>query len=174
MEEVHTQVNLIESKYLEAVLFAAAKPLDMATLQAVFEVETAILSASMERLEADLREAERGIRLRQTGAGYELVSSLDTSTYVGRIRRKEEKLSSAAMETLAVIAFKQPVTKSEVEEIRGVNSERVIKQLQEKELIVELGRKDTIGRPVLYGTTDKFLRSVGIDSLQDLQQGIGE
>ena len=76
------------------------------------------------------------------------------------------------METLAVIAFKQLVTKSEIEEVRGVNCEKVLKHLISRDLVMELGRKESIGRPVLYGTTDTFLRSVGIESVETLKQEV--
>ena len=76
------------------------------------------------------------------------------------------------METLAVIAFKQPITKGEVEEFRGVNCEKVLKQLLARDMIVELGRKETIGRPVIYGTSDNFLRTVGANSIEELQQSM--
>ena len=74
------------------------------------------------------------------------------------------------METLAVIAYKQPITKAEIEEVRGVNSDKVIKQLLSRALIAELGHKDTVGRPILYGTTDEFLRSTGVTSIDDLHK----
>ena len=74
------------------------------------------------------------------------------------------------METLAVIAYKQPITKAEIEEVRGVNSDKVIKQLLSRSLIAELGHKDTVGRPILYGTTDEFLRSTGVTSIDDLHK----
>ncbi|MBF1761893.1 MAG: SMC-Scp complex subunit ScpB, partial [Veillonella sp.] len=119
-----------------------------------------------------LETSDRGLRIRKTGAGIELVTAPDCGTYLQKVRRKEDKLSKAALETLAVVAFKQPVTKSEVEELRGVNCEKVLKQLLSRALITELGHKDTVGRPTLYGTTDEFLRSVGIDSIDDLQASL--
>lgn len=161
--------NLIEGRLLEAVLFAAAMPLPIDTLAEIFDCEPAELEESLALYGKELEEQERGIRLHQTGAGAELVSAPECSTYVEKIREKEATLSRAAMETLAVVAFKQPVTRAEIEELRGVNSERVLKQLLEKELIVELGRRDSVGRPVLYGTTDHFLRSLGISSLDSLR-----
>ena len=78
------------------------------------------------------------------------------------------------METLAVIAYKQPITKAEIEEVRGVNSDKIIKQLLTRSLIAELGHKDTVGRPILYGTTDEFLRSAGVESIEALYQEVLE
>ena len=115
---------------------------------------------------------KRGLRLKVSGVGAELVSAPESSEYVSKIRQREDRLSPAAMETLAVIAFKQPVTKSEIEEVRGVNCEKVLKHLVSRDLVMELGRKESIGRPVLYGTTDTFLRSVGIESVETLKREV--
>ena len=112
--------------------------------------------------------------MRVSGAGIELVSAMESADYVGHIRKREDKLSNAAMETLAVIAYKQPITKAEIEEIRGVNSDKIIKQLLNRSLIAELGHKDTVGRPILYGTTDEFLRSAGVESIEALHQEVLE
>ena len=112
--------------------------------------------------------------MRVSGAGIELVSAMECADYVGHIRKREDKLSNAAMETLAVIAYKQPITKAEIEEIRGVNSDKIIKQLLTRSLIAELGHKDTVGRPILYGTTDEFLRSAGVESIEALHQEVSE
>ncbi|MBF1760509.1 SMC-Scp complex subunit ScpB, partial [Veillonella sp.] len=109
-----------------------------------------------------------------SGAGVELVSAMESADYVGHIRKREDKLSNAAMETLAVIAYKQPITKAEIEEVRGVNSDKIIKQLLTRSLIAELGHKDTVGRPILYGTTDEFLRSAGVESIEALHQEVSE
>ena len=81
-------------------------------------------------------------------------------------------MSHAALETLAVIAFKQPVTKAEIEEVRGVNCDRLLKQLLSRQLITELGHKDTIGRPIIYGTTEEFLRSIGVNSIDELHEEV--
>ena len=110
----------------------------------------------IEELQRELEEQNRGIRIRISGAGVELVSAVECADYVGHIRKREDKLSNAAMETLAVIAYKQPITKAEIEEVRGVNSDKIIKQLLTRSLIAELGHKDTVGRPILYGTTDEI------------------
>ncbi|WP_437128994.1 SMC-Scp complex subunit ScpB [Veillonella magna] len=145
-------------------------PLDI--LAEVFSVTPETMEVALSQYEKALVQEARGIRIRRSGAGIELVTAPEAGRYVSRIRQREDKLSAAAMETLAVVAFKQPVTKAEIEEIRGVNSEKVLKQLLNRDLIAELGRKDTVGRPVLFGTTDTFLRSVGISSIDTLQREI--
>lgn len=158
--------------HLEAILFSAAKPVPIALLGELFDCTTERVESLLEEYGAQLIEAKRGLRLKVSGVGAELVSASESSEYVSKIRQREDRLSQAAMETLAVIAFKQPVTKSEIEEVRGVNCEKVLKHLISRDLVMELGRKESIGRPVLYGTTDTFLRSVGIESVETLKREV--
>ena len=160
----------LPTMHLEAVLFAAAKPISIDMLEEVFGLSRDEIQAYINELKRELEDQHRGIRLRISGAGVELVSAMESADYVGHIR----KLSNAAMETLAVIAYKQPITKAEIEEVRGVNSDKIIKQLLTRSLIAELGHKDTVGRPILYGTTDEFLRSAGVESIEALHQEVSE
>ncbi|WP_295994846.1 SMC-Scp complex subunit ScpB [uncultured Veillonella sp.] len=155
---------------LEAVLFSAVKPISIDVIQDIFELSKQEALEYVDALSSELESHKRGIRVRISAAGIELVSAPESALYIGHIRRKEDKLSNAAMETLAVIAYKQPITKAEIEEVRGVNSDKVIKQLLFRGLIAELGHKDTVGRPILYGTTDEFLRSTGVTSIDDLHK----
>lgn len=165
-------MSSIEFQQLEAVLFAAATPLTVDILADIFEVSVTEVEQVICAYEENLAQERRGIRIRKSASGIELVSAQECSEFVAKIRQRDEKLSGAAMETLAVIAFKQPITKGEVEEFRGVNCEKVLKQLLAREMIVELGRKETIGRPVIYGTSDNFLRTVGANSIEELQQSM--
>ncbi|SNV63625.1 SMC-Scp complex subunit ScpB [Veillonella rodentium] len=164
----------LPTKHLEAVLFSAAKPISLDMLADVFELSEQEIADYIESLQSELELNDRGIRVRVSGAGVELVSVSESAPYVGHIRKREDKLSNAAMETLAVIAYKQPITKAEIEEVRGVNSDKIIKQLLTRSLIAELGHKDTVGRPILYGTTDEFLRSAGVESIDALHQEVSE
>jgi len=123
-------VNSIEFQQLEAVLFAAATPLTIDTLADIFEVYAPEVEKAIKGYEERLVQERRGIRIRKSASGIELVSAQECSEFVTKIRHRDEKLSGAAMETLAVIAFKQPITKGEVEEFRGVNCEKVLKQLK--------------------------------------------
>lgn len=164
----------LPTMHLEAVLFSSAKPISIEMLEEVFELSKEEVQDYIDTLHRELEEQNRGIRLRVSGAGIELVSAMESAAYVGHIRKREDKLSNAAMETLAVIAYKQPITKAEIEEIRGVNSDKIIKQLLNRSLIAELGHKDTVGRPILYGTTDEFLRSAGVESIEALHQEVLE
>ena len=136
---------------LEAVLFSAAKPISIDVIQDIFKLSKQDSLTLIDHLASDLESHKRGIRVRISAAGVELVSAPESAMYIGHIRKKEDKLSNAAMETLAVIAYKQPITKAEIEEVRGVNSDKVIKQL-------------------LSGTTDEFLRSTGVTSIDDLHK----
>ena len=160
----------LPTMHLEAVLFSSAKPISIEMLEEIFELSKEEVQDYIDTLQRELEDQNRGIRLRVSGAGIELVSAMESADYVGHIRKREDKLSNAAMETLAVIAYKQPITKAEIEEIRGVNSDKIIKQLLTRSLIAELGHKDTVGRPILYGTTDEFLRSTGVTSIDDLHK----
>ena len=164
----------LPTKHLEAVLFSAAKPISQDMLADVFELSEQEISDYIKSLQSELELNDQGIRVRVSGAGVELVSVSESAPYVGHIRKREDKLSNAAMETLAVIAYKQPITKAEIEEVRGVNSDKIIKQLLTRSLIAELGHKDTVGRPILYGTTDEFLRSAGVESIDALHQEVSE
>lgn len=164
----------LPTMHLEAVLFSAAKPISLDLLSEIFNLTKKEMYSYVELLQSQLESEQRGIRVRISGAGIELVSASESASYIGHIRKREDKLSNAAMETLAVIAYKQPITKAEIEEIRGVNSDKIIKQLLTRSLIAELGHKDTVGRPILYGTTDEFLRSAGVESLDALHQEVTE
>ena len=164
----------LPTMHLEAVLFSSAKPISIEMLEEVFELSKEEVQDYIDTLQRELEDQNRGIRLRISGVGIELVSAMESADYVGHIRKREDKLSNAAMETLAVIAYKQPITKAEIEEIRGVNSDKIIKQLLTRSLIAELGHKDTVGRPILYGTTDEFLRSAGVESIEALHQEVSE
>ena len=121
----------LPTMHLEAVLFSAAKPISIDMLEEVFGLSTEETQKYIEELQRELKEQNRGIRLRISGAGVELVSAVECADYVGHIRKKEDKLSNAAMETLAVIAYKQPITKAEIERIRGVSSDHVVSRLVE-------------------------------------------
>ena len=118
-----------------------------------------------------LEERGSGLQLQQVAGGWQLVTKAQYFHYVERLSEERDKrLSPAAMETLSIVAFKQPITKQEIEHIRGVRIEKIMSKLLEMELIRELGRKDTIGRPILYGTTDTFLQCFGLNDISDLPE----
>ena len=154
---------------LEAVLFVAGDPVRLDALQKIFAKPPETLRRLAEKLKERLEERGSGLTLREVAGGYQLVTRPD---YYGAIEKLtqvvDRRLTAPTMETLSIIAFKQPITKAEIEAIRGVRAEKALARLLEYELIAEVGRKQAIGRPILYGTTDRFLQVFGLKSLEDL------
>ncbi len=155
---------------LEAVLFAGGDPLTEAQLLEILETDEETLRGLLTSLEEELSARGSGLMLKETAGGWQMVTRPELFKYVERLSQEiNRKLSRAAMETLSIIAFKQPVTKLEIEQIRGVqHAERVLAQLVARELVTEVGRKNVIGRPIQYGTTETFLRAFGLKNLEDL------
>lgn len=154
---------------LEAVLFAAGEPISVAELAAVLQLEKPQVWELLTTLRSSYEAEARGLMLRETAGCFQLVTKpLHYSLLLGLGRRKEVKLTNAAMETLAIVAFKQPVTRAEMEAIRGVKVDGVLNTLLDLGLVAEAGRKKALGNPILYATTDKFLNVFGLASLQDL------
>ena len=161
--------SLNRAGILEAVLFAAGIPLSVPKLAEIIEAPEWEVQETLTELEHILTERGSGIFLRRSAGGYQLVTHPNAFPWVKKLSEKvQPTLSSSAMETLSIIAYKQPITKQEVEHIRGVRAERSIGRLLELELICEMGRKQVIGRPILYGTTDLFLRAFGLEQIADL------
>ncbi|MGB8520630.1 MAG: SMC-Scp complex subunit ScpB [Candidatus Tumulicola sp.] len=154
---------------IEALLFVAGEPLSikqMAKLTRASEVEVA---ATLARVTADY--AERGIVVREAGGGYRFATSpLARDAVEAYVLPPKTTLSMPALEALAIVAHMQPVTKSEIEAVRGVNSDSVVSTLLDRGLIGEAGRKDVVGRPMQYRTTPFFLESFGLRSLDDLPE----
>ena len=155
---------------LEAVLFASGEPITVQQLADALTVETAQVYTALEELEKQYNENEaRGLMIRHVNEGLQLVSKPDYFEATSRMEEhREVKLSNAALETLAIIAFKQPVTRADMEQIRGVKVDGVVNTLLDLGLIDEAGHKKTIGNPLLYKTTDKFLTTFGLNSLSEL------
>ena len=161
--------TLSRTSILEAVLFAAGLPLSVPKLAETIEAPEWAVQEALTQLEHILSERGSGIFLRRSAGGYQLVTHPNAFPWVRKLSETiQPTLSSSAMETLAIIAYKQPITKQEVEHIRGVRAERSIARLLELELICEMGRKQVVGRPILYGTTDLFLRAFGLQQIEDL------
>jgi len=161
--------SLNQTSVLEAILFASGTPLSAQKLSEIIEAPVWSVQELLAELEKTLAERSSGIVLRQSAGGYQLVTHPETFSFVKKLSEVvRPTLSASAMETLSIIAYKQPITKQEVEYIRGVRAERSIGRLLELELIYEMGRKQVVGRPILYGTTDLFLRAFGLDSLDSL------
>ena len=154
---------------LEAVMFAAGDPMSMEDLADILRTDLLTVQNLMTRLEKDLAERHSGLTVRRVAGGLQLATRPELYPVVERLSQVvDRKISAPTMETLSIIAFKQPITKQEIEHIRGVRIERALTKLIELELIAEVGRKQVLGRPILYGTTDTFLRTFGLNSLEDL------
>lgn len=154
---------------LEALLFAAGEPLTVAQIAGIMQLDKPQVWELLTMLEENCNEENRGLCLRKVAGGYQLCAKPQHYALLKQLERVQEvKLSAAAMETLAIVAFKQPVTRGEMEAIRGVKVDGVVNTLLEYGLICEAGRKEALGRPILYATTDKFLLTFGLNSLKDL------
>ncbi len=156
---------------IEALLFAATEPLSLRRLaHAAGDVESGEVSAALEALSSHYRHTARAFDLREIGGGYQLRTTPELAGLVARVGRKPraESLSKAAMETLAIVAYRQPVLRADVEKIRGVASGEVLRTLIEKGLARVAGRADLPGAPLLYGTTSDFLELFGLRNLNDL------
>ena len=124
----------------------------------------------MEEIQRDYEEEERGIKLISINEEYQLATKAENSDYIQKLlkKNKRQSLSQASLESLAIISYKQPITRVDIDEIRGVKSESAIQRLLERDLIKEVGRLEVPGRPILFGTTDEFLRQFGLNKLEEL------
>lgn len=155
---------------LEAILFAVGEPIEISRLSQSLEVDEETLASVLENLSASLEERNSGLCLLRLDDKYQLCTKSDFASEIRKILeiKKNAPLSNAAFEVLAIIAYNQPVTKSFVEQIRGVDCSGVMASLCQKSLIEEKGRLDLPGRPLIYGTTPEFLRCFCISSLDEL------
>ncbi len=155
---------------IEAVLFVAGEPVLFSDLARALRTDNRSLKQAIRELQDEYSFGQRGFDLRVFGSHVQLTSRALYSADVVHLLQpvQMQTLSQAAMETLAVIAYRQPVTKAEIEQIRGVRCDYSVQSLTAKGMICELGRKETLGRPILYGTTDTFLKHFGLSSISDL------
>jgi segregation and condensation protein B len=154
---------------LESILFVADQPVELVQLRKTLDMPVEALEDLLSILAEDYKD--RGIRIARLRDRIRMVTAPESAPYVQAFLGLEQtvRLSSAALETLAIVAFKQPVTRSQIETIRGVNSDGVIATLEGRGLIEELGQQEAPGRPLLYGTTMAFLQHFGLESLDELQ-----
>ncbi|HEX7225115.1 MAG TPA: SMC-Scp complex subunit ScpB [Candidatus Limnocylindria bacterium] len=155
--------------FYEALLFIAERPLTTAEIAELGGVPKLQAEATLAALAERLDEDERGIRVQRNEDAWQLVTAPEVGAQLAAYAAREEaRLTPAALEALAVIAYRQPCTRGDVERVRGVDSDYVIRSLMHRRLVVEIGRRDTPGRPVLFGTTFTFLERFGLTSLDDL------
>jgi segregation and condensation protein B len=162
------------SAVIEAILFSSSRPLKVRELQQATEADKAAVEAALDTLRESL--TDRGLMLQRHHDQVHLVTRPEVATYVRRALRPEVagRLSSAAYETLAIVAYQQPVTRSRIEEIRGVNSDGVLANLELRDLVAEIGRGAGPGQPKLYATTMRFLQMLGLESLEQLPTPSGD
>mgnify|MGYP004449355373 CR=1 FL=1 len=154
---------------LEAVLFAAGEPLTVQEIADTLKLDKSAVWAILGNLQDAYTRENRGLMVREVADGYQLTTKPEHYEIVSSLAKKKDiKLTNAGMETLAIIAFKQPVTRTEMEQIRGVKVDGVINTLLDLGLIMEAGRKKVLGNPILYTTTPLFLSTFGLNSIDDL------
>ncbi|QIB70582.1 SMC-Scp complex subunit ScpB [Aminipila butyrica] len=164
-----TTKKTIKSAF-ESMMFVWGEPLDVKTAADVFDISWKEAYDCFLELKQEYEQEGRGIRIIEINKTFQFITNGDNAPYIERLCTpvKEKKLSQSALEVLAIIAYKQPITKGEIDSIRGIKCDRVIEGLLKKELIQEKGRSNGIGRPILYGTTDAFLGHFGFENIRDL------
>ena len=160
------------AKIIEAILFVSGEPVQLGAIARALEVTELEVSAAADELASDYDYNRRGICLKRFGSHIQLSTRPDYAPQIEKLLQpiQKQSLSQAALETLAVVAYKQPVTRLDIEAVRGVKCDYSVQSLMNTGLIEEVGRKETLGRPILYGTTDAFLSHFGLTSLEDLPQ----
>lgn len=155
---------------IEALLFASGDPLSLNEISNFLEEKSKFIEITIQEMIEEYEKSNRGIKLIIIKGSYQLVTKSEKSDYIQKLLRKNKRqsLSQASIESLAIIAYKQPITRIDIDEIRGVKSESAIQRLIERELIKEVGRLEVPGRPILYGTTEEFLRQFELKDLNDL------
>jgi segregation and condensation protein B len=168
LAEENSDSDLPLSVKLEAMLFVAAEPVTTAQLAAALDVAPSVIERGLNELDTAL--AARGLRLQRNAGRFQLTTAPQLADLVERFLGLESTthLSRAALETLAIIAYQQPVTRPQIDAIRGVNSDSMMKSLLNKGLILESGRADGPGRPILYSTTPEFLQHFGLNSILEM------
>ena len=155
---------------LEAVLFTMGEAVEIERLAAVLEISKKETKELLLEMKADYDKKDKGITLMELEDSFQMCTKSEMYEYLIKIAKQPKRrvLTDVLLETLSIIAYKQPVTKMEIEKIRGVSSDHAVNKLVEYHLVCELGRLDAPGRPLLFGTTEEFLRSFGVHSIDDL------
>ncbi|MDO4176521.1 MAG: SMC-Scp complex subunit ScpB [Bacillota bacterium] len=163
-------VNKTIKSAIESMMFVWGEPLSIKEIADIFNVDKKDIYECCKELQAEYEQEGRGIVIREVNKSFQFVTRKENLDYIERlctpVRRR--RLSQSALETLAIVAYKQPVTKGEIEAIRGIRCDRVMEGLMAKNLVAQIGRAETVGRPMLYGTTDEFLKQFEFESLKDL------
>ena len=166
-----TEPTMVDSvAALEAILFVTEAPVPPSELAEVLEIPSDQVEGVIDQLAKRLVERDSGLTVRRSGGGYRLYSRVETYPYLERFSSSAtaRRISPAALEVLSVIAYRQPVSRSQIAEIRGVDSDSSVRSLERMGLIYEVGRLSVPGNPAIYGTSDLFLEKMGIDGLDEL------
>jgi len=155
---------------IEALLFTSGEPLALGDISNALQIDTPSVGVLIEEMIEEFNTEERGIQIIAFNQKYQLCTRPDHIEYIKRLLKPQNKqsLSKAAVETIAIIAYKQPITRQNIDTIRGVKCDRIISNLVGRKLIKEVGRLDTPGRPILFGTTDEFLRYFSLRNINEL------
>ncbi len=156
---------------VESLIFAAEEPITLRKLtDVVADTESAQVLEAIAQLKSDYEAQGRAFQIEEIAGGYQLFTKPEYYEWVAKLRKKsgETKLSQASLETLAIIAYKQPVLRADVESVRGVQSGQIIRLLMERDLVKVVGRDESLGHPLLYGTTKRFLEYFGLKDIKDL------
>jgi len=168
---IATDHEITTQRVIEAILFASESPLKLSKIVSILGVGSAReIRAHIQELNHRYEETGAAFRIEKIADGYQMLTLPAYNTWVRRLRqtKQESKLSPAALETLAIVAYKQPVVRAEVEAIRGVSAGEMLNRLRELGLVKIVGRAEDVGRPMLYGTTRRFLEAFGLSGLEDL------
>jgi len=155
---------------IEALLFSSGDPLSLQDLVNHLEEKSKLIEIIIQEMMEEYETTNRGIKLICIKGSYQLVTKSENADYIQKLlkKNKRQSLSQASIESLAIVAYKQPITRIDIDEIRGVKSDSAIQRLIERDLIKEIGRLEVPGRPILYGTTEEFLRQFELKDLQQL------
>lgn len=155
---------------IESLLFVSGEPLSIKDITNALEANIKVVKEVLDEMVLEYDNEKRGIKLISINGEYQLVTKAENGDYIQKLlkKNKRQSLSQASLESLAIIAYKQPITRVDIDEIRGVKSESAMQRLIEKDLIKEVGRLEVPGRPILFGTTEEFLRQFGLRELNEL------
>ncbi|MEW9093768.1 MAG: SMC-Scp complex subunit ScpB [Clostridiaceae bacterium] len=173
LNQMDVEGNCYKSRYIsviESLLFASGEPLKIRELSNILDCSINFTKELIDNMKENYEALDRGIRLLELDDSIQLCTKKENSSFLQKLLKTNvrQSLSQAALESLAIIAYRQPITRVDIDEIRGVKSDRAVQTLIEKKLIKECGRLDVPGRPILYSTTEEFLKNFGLQSLEQM------
>lgn len=162
--------NFTKKAIIETLLFVSGEPVGLNSISKVTEIPETEIKGLISELQAEYRERNSGLMIVEIADGFQMLTNPEHASWVKKLKNTNQtsKLSQPALETLAIIAYKQPITKLEIDQLRGLNSDGAVKGLLDKHLIKIIGKKESPGRPFLYGTTKEFLQYFGLKNLSEL------